>query len=132
MTTQTEPISKVETLTIAESGDTSGAFQFGNRRLAELRIEGASNLDGSLGIQTATDADGTFTWLREPNSDGGRTKNTIFRIETPLAGSSYPLPAELCVGMFVRFKSFTGDADAASPTEQTQTAARALKVVLKS
>ena len=132
MADKTEPVSNVEELTIENGADVSTSFFVGTRRVFELRIEGASALDGSLGIQTATHPSGTWCWLRAPNSDRNETKNTIYRIETPLATSAYPLPAEACVGMWMRFKSFTGSADAASPTQQTQSAERTLKVVLKS
>jgi len=131
MTDQTVPVFSPEAVAIAEGESASNAILVGNRRLFELQI-GDAALDGSLGIQTAVSEDGDWKWARVANSDFGDTKNTIYRIETPLADSSYPLPPDLCVAAWMRFKSFTGDATAASPTDQTQSAARSMVLITKS
>jgi hypothetical protein len=118
-------------ITIALNESESNPVFMGSHWLAELRNEAAAALDGYLGIQTwAGEGDPTdssvWTWMRNPNGAGGIDAGTILGMDSVAAYSAYPLPAEVSVAQWMRFKSHDG-----TGTETTQTAARTLYLLKK-
>lgn len=121
----------VVTLTIANGGSESDAFFMEPHALAELRNEASAALDGAVGIQTwagvgEPGGSAVWTWLRNPDGTGGMSAGDIYGVDTVAATSAYPLPAEISVAQWVRFKSHDG-----TGTAENQSAARTLKVVKK-
>ncbi len=112
-------------IVIANGASESNPVFMESHWVAELRNEAAAALNGSLGIQTwagegEPGATATWTWLKDPADD------SIYGVDTVSAESAYPLPPELSVVQWFRFKSHDGSGTAAN-----QSAARALKLVKK-